>query len=102
MGQFFGDFVDALGVFSEFNVQPQGEILAAVYDGGYDGSAEVLWRGDDGLLYEIHGSHCSCFGLEDQWTPELVQVDELRERMRRNNTEYSRCVLALLPPIPEA
>ena len=48
----------------------EDEILVALYDGGsYDGLAFVLFH-RDGKLYEVHGSHCSCYGLEGQWSPE--------------------------------
>jgi hypothetical protein len=35
----------------------------------YEGSAFVLFE-RDGRLYECNGSHCSCYGLEGQWSPE--------------------------------
>lgn len=57
------------------------DILFAAYEnGGYDGSAFVLFR-KDGQLFEVHGSHCSCHGLEDQWVPEEVTEEALRRRM---------------------
>jgi hypothetical protein len=37
--------------------------------GSYCGSAITVWE-KDGKLFEANGSHCSCFGLEDQWSPE--------------------------------
>jgi hypothetical protein len=56
------------------------EVLLAWYGyGSYCGSAYVLWR-RDGVLYENHGAHCSCYGLEDQWAPEEVSVHELIQR----------------------
>lgn len=59
------------------------ELLAAYYtDEDYEGTAEVYFR-RDGVIYEVHGSHCSCNGLEGQWRPEVVQIDELRARMIR-------------------
>lgn len=44
--------------------------------GDYCGSAFVLFE-KDGQLYENHGSHCSCMGLEDQWSPEETTVDAI-------------------------
>lgn len=59
------------------------EILMADYDGGaYEGRAFVLLR-KDGKLYEVHGSHCSCYGLEGQFDPEETSIEELRERIKR-------------------
>lgn len=57
------------------------KILFAWYGyGDYDGSAFVLIE-RDGKLYEVNGSHCSCFGLEDQWDPEETSVAALRHRI---------------------
>jgi hypothetical protein len=47
-------------------------VLAAAYTyGHYSGSAYVLFE-KDGKLFSVNGDHCSCNGLEDQWTPEEV------------------------------
>lgn len=46
----------------------------------YSGSAFVLFK-QGRKLYEVHGSHCSCYGLEDQWSPEEVTVKELTHRL---------------------
>lgn len=46
------------------------EVLLAIYDTpGYEGHAFVLFE-RDGKLFEVHGGHCSCCGLEGQWEPE--------------------------------
>lgn len=59
------------------------EILLASYGTGeYEGSAFVLFR-RDGQLYEVNGSHCSCYGLENQWDPELTTVEALRHRLTK-------------------
>lgn len=53
------------------------DILVASYTyEDYSGGAYVLFR-KDGKLFEVHGSHCSCHGLEaesytggpTQWQP---------------------------------
>lgn len=57
------------------------EVLLASYGGGsYEGDAFVLFR-RDGKLYEVHGSHCSCYGLEGQWEPEETFKEALMKRM---------------------
>lgn len=57
-------------------------ILFAWYgNGSYDGSAFVLFE-RDGQLYEVNGGHCSCYGLEEQWDPELTTVEALEYRIR--------------------
>lgn len=42
----------------------------------YSGSAMVLFI-ENGQLYYVGGSHCSCYGLENQWEPETVSEAEL-------------------------
>lgn len=47
----------------------------------YSGNAFVLFE-KDGQLYEVNGSHCSCWGLtEGQWEPEMVNLEELNHRL---------------------
>ena len=56
------------------------EILIAyesVGDWGCDSSSFFLIR-IDGVLYENHGSHCSCHGFEDQWSPEKTTLQYLQ------------------------
>jgi hypothetical protein len=36
---------------------------------GYEGTALVVYE-HDGQLFEVNGSHCSCYGLEGQWSLE--------------------------------
>jgi hypothetical protein len=52
----------------------------------YSGSAYVLFV-KDGRYYEVHGSHCSCMGLEEQWEPEECTYAELAEMLRRRNAD---------------
>jgi hypothetical protein len=33
---------------------------------------------ETGKLYENHGSHCSCYGFEDQWAPEETSIEYLQ------------------------
>ena len=35
----------------------------------------------NGELYEVNGSHCSCYGLEGQWEPDRVLLKELEHRL---------------------
>jgi len=47
-------------------------------EGDYEMWARVLFRdANDGKLYEVHGSHCSCFGLEGQWEPQEVSIHDI-------------------------
>jgi hypothetical protein len=64
------------------------KILFAAYEGGsYEGAAIVVYE-KDGKLYEVNGGHCSCSGLEEQWSPEETSVGALK--MRKLN-KYDYC-----------
>ena len=55
-------------------------ILFAAYDTpDYEGYAFVLFKKGN-QLYEVHGSHCSCYGLEGQWSPEETTLEALKMR----------------------
>lgn len=56
-------------------------ILFASYScANYTGDAWVLFE-QGGKLYEVNGGHCSCYGLEGQWNPEEVVLEELENRL---------------------
>jgi hypothetical protein len=80
---YLGLFEKLEDVFYEFNeqVDTSVEVLLAWYgQEDWEGDAFVLYR-QDGKLYEVHGGHCSCYGLEGQWDPEETDVATLRHRM---------------------
>lgn len=54
-------------------------VFAAYKYEDYSGSALVLFM-KDGKLYEVNGSHCSCYGLEGQWSPEETFIEALKMR----------------------
>lgn len=57
-------------------------ILASYGTDNYMGDAYVLFRNkNDGKLYENHGSHCSCYGLEDQWGEEETTLESIKLRV---------------------
>jgi hypothetical protein len=50
----------------------------------YSGDAYVLgYDTEEKKFFEVHGSHCSCYGLEDQWDVEHCDVKELQEILTR-------------------
>ena len=64
------------------------EILLAWYGyGSYCGSSFVLFK-QDGKLYEVNASHCSCNELEGQWKPEETSVEVL-EKVLKEGTKFS-------------
>ena len=57
------------------------EVLLAWYGRGcWDGHAMVVYRTKEGQLYEVNGSHCSCYGLEGRWDPEETNYKALAMR----------------------
>ena len=85
---FLNDWTDVEGLLKDFEIDSLGDnvkILIASYTyEDYNGDAFVLFE-QDGLLYEVNGGHCSCYGLEDQWEPELTTVEAIRKRI---DSEY--------------
>lgn len=61
--------------------------LFAAYDGEYECAALVVYRRYQ-KLYEVNGTNCSCYGLEDQWDPEETSVEALRHRIDRGTLGY--------------
>ena len=77
----FTCFEDIIEVFEISDKELSGiEIVYAAYDqGDYDGSAHVIYI-ENNKLYEVNGSHCSCYGLEGQWLPEETTFKALMFR----------------------
>lgn len=86
---FYNDFNDVSDVISNYGIastELEGAyIIHADYTyEDYSGSSYVLYY-KDGQYFEVHGSHCSCYGLEDQWDPEPVTIVELMAMADRNS-----------------
>ena len=82
--KYFGNWSCKEDVARDFQVEVKavGSVLFAWYGyGDYCGSAFVLFENDD-KLYEVNGSHCSCYGLEGQWDPEEVNVEALTHTLK--------------------
>ena len=67
-----GDKEKALQILPE----PEKVILAAYDQPGYEGYALVVYKTGE-TYYTVYGSHCSCYGLEDQFTPEAYTKEDL-------------------------
>ena len=81
----FSNLDDVLREFCVPKEDNNINVLLAVYTyEDYDGSAFVLFE-RNGVLYEVNGSHCSCYGLEEQWAPEETSVEALRHRIHDGN-----------------
>lgn len=60
-------------------------ILFASYGtDNYLGDAFVLFE-KDGKLFEVNGSHCSCYELEEQWNPQETSVEAIKFRLEKGN-----------------
>jgi hypothetical protein len=58
-------------------------ILFASYNcGNWEGEAWVLLE-KEGKLFEVNAQHCSCYGVEGQWEPEQVSLEELKYRLEK-------------------
>lgn len=89
---FSGDWESAADIIADFKIAPEAladaHIIAAHYVfEDYEGSAYVLFE-KDGNLYEVQGSHCSCYGLEGQWEPRIETPESLIHRAKASNGEY--------------
>jgi hypothetical protein len=80
---FSGHWDSQESVLKDFDItyDDNVKILFANYEReNYEGYAWVLFT-DGNDLFEVNGTHCSCFGLENQWHPEFVVLTELANRM---------------------
>jgi len=74
------------GLMRDYSIDPQDlegvNIILADYSyQDYEGNSFVLFE-KAGKLYEVNGGHCSCYGLEGQWEPEEVLLEELLNRAK--------------------
>lgn len=104
-GKYFGSFADRRSVADNFldngyhdadwqapdSFPTEDEILFASYGGAaYEGDAIVLFE-REGKLFEVHGGHCSCYGLEGQWTPEETSWAAINLRPRNDRYSSPMC-----------
>lgn len=78
------DWTAVQGAFRMDAPQPH-EVLVACYDSeSCEGCAHVLYRNGTSYFY-VKGSHCSCFGLEEQWDPEEYTLETLVSMLERSS-----------------
>src|ERR1035438_8964611 len=59
------------------------EVMFASYGGGsYEGDATLVWN-RDGKFYESTGAHCSCYGLEGQFSAEETTLEALAAKGKK-------------------
>lgn len=64
---------------SEDSLKPFKILLGDVYYGDYCGDCFFLLREKSTKkLFEVHGSHCSCYGFEWQFKPDATTLDYLK------------------------
>ena len=88
-------FDDKKDVANQFQISLDDDIhiLFAEYNNeDYSGNATVIFE-QKGKLYEVHGSHCSCYGLEGQWDPEQSTYEDIIARAKNGNFSYVNCSL---------
>ena len=77
---FKGRFENANDIIKDFEAPgalDDTKVLLAWYDDvNYEGEAIVIFERDS-KLFEVHGYHCSCYGLEGQWEPEETSWEAL-------------------------
>lgn len=96
---YFGDFTSwtdevkdtwnsfsVMGQFQEDKLRSEPECVWAQYAiDGYEGYALVVFKEGD-TWYQVYGSHCSCYGLEGQWAPEVLDVGLHLEALNEGKT----------------
>jgi hypothetical protein len=90
MNQVYHDlFTDNQSIIDQFNAPQDALEGATVYFAwysyeDYSGTALVVFE-KDGRLYEVNGSHCSCYGLEEGgWQLEETSWEALAVRKMYN------------------
>lgn len=70
---------------SQFN--SKYKILYADYTyEDYSGDSYVLgYDVEKDMFFEVHGGHCSCYGLEGQWDTEYVDISQLNTLLNKRD-----------------
>ncbi len=77
----FGNKEDIEKEFDKKGILDDAEVLFAYYSyEDYSGDSLVVYS-KDGKFFEVNGGHCSCYGLEGQWSPEETTLEAIYQRM---------------------
>ena len=78
-------------IIESFNIKnsqldPYEIIYGYYHDEDYSGSCFVLLQEkSSGNLFEVNGSHCSCYGLENQWELEATTIESILHRLKQGH-----------------
>lgn len=114
MAVYINDWECEADMLRDFNIKKEDlqncEVLFASYTyEDYTGSAYVLLHGN-GKFYEVHGSHCSCYGLSEsdymgstksQWEMEEVEIEAIARRLNAGWGSDDSTIKILLAEILE-
>ena len=98
---FLGNWNSSEDIFSDFGIKESdlegGKIIFGFYNcQEYEGYASVIIQMPDDSLKLVHGSHCSCYGLEDQWDMEDISVVLLNQMKWLGNSEVKEKLNSIL------
>lgn len=103
MVKFLGSWDNEHDVAREFgddSVLDFNILVAGYFYEHYEGSAYVLAE-KNGQLFEVSGGHCSCYGLEGQWSPAEINVNYLKHRAENGSFCYGSDSCAVTDAIKE-
>jgi len=96
---YHGNWTDIEDMCRDFSISKSDlkgfRVMYAVYETpGYEGTAWVLLKkGNE--YYEVNASHCSCYGLENQWSPEETTLKTLGQRGFYGSTDIQAYIKEL-------
>lgn len=78
----FSSWEDVQSNYQMSEEEPDDIYFADYTYENYTGDSTVIYRRGE-KIYEVNGSHCSCYGLEGQWEPEEYTIDEFKRLANR-------------------
>ena len=84
----FENWSDVQREFDTDAAEPYKVLFARYSYEDYSGDADVAWQNEDGSIGYVSGGHCSCYGLEGQWDPEIYSVETARGMIERSKWAF--------------